>query len=141
MLWFKAFHIIAIVCWFSGLFYLPRLFVYHTQASDTISIERFKVMEHRLLYYITTPAAILTLLFGFSMLATPAGKYFLSQGWLHTKFSLVFLLILFHIACIKYTRAFKRNMPPHSTRFFRFFNEIPSILLVLIVLLTVFKPI
>jgi putative membrane protein len=140
MLWLKAFHIIAVVCWFSGLFYLPRLFVYHVQAKDAISIERFKVMEWRLLYCITTPAALFTLLFGISMLTTPAGSFFLKQGWLHIKFTLVFLLVIYHILCMRYASNFKRDRNTHSEKFYRFFNEIPSVLLIAIVIVTVVKP-
>lgn len=140
MLWLKAFHIIAMVCWFSGLFYLPRLFVYHTQATDVISINRFKLMEHRLLSFITTPAALFTVIFGVAMLLTPVGNFYLKQGWLHTKLTLVLLLLVYHGFCIHYVRALRENRNRRSTRFYRVFNEIPALFLVIIVLLTILKP-
>jgi len=140
MLVLKAFHIIAMVCWFSGLFYLPRLFVYHTQAQDTISIERFKIMEYRLLHYITTPTALFTLALGISILFTPVGQIYLKQGWLHIKFTLVLLLIIYHCFCIYYAKLFQHNKNTKSVKFYRLFNEVPAIFLISIVLLTVLKP-
>ena len=95
MLWVKAFHIISMVTWFSGLFYLPRLFVYHANASDMISIERFKIMERKLYYFITTPGAILTLIFGVWLISYNLQVY-LHMPWVHIKLTLVFLLILYH---------------------------------------------
>src|SRR5579872_3148673 len=96
MLWVKAFHIIFMVTWFSGLFYLPRLYVYHATAEDLISIKRFKIMEKKLFYYIMTPAAVLTIFFGFWVLSyNPAG--YLHMMWLQIKLGLVLLLVLYHI--------------------------------------------
>ena len=95
MSWIKALHIISMVAWFAGLFYLPRLFVYHADAKDTISIERFKLMEYRLYYYIMAPAALFTLLFGV-ILFNSFANYYAMATWMHLKLGLVTLLILFH---------------------------------------------
>lgn len=140
MLWVKAFHIITMVTWFSGLFYLPRLFVYHAAATDAISIERFKIMERRLYYYIMTPGAILTLLFGGWLLSFNAPSY-LSQGWMHIKLTLVLLLILYHIYLGSLLAKFAQDHNQHSQRFYRYLNELPSLLLIAIVILVVVKPI
>lgn len=140
MLVVKAFHIIAMVAWFAGLFYLPRLFVYHAEANDEISCQRFKVMEWRLYYAITWPSAILTTVFGL-WLVNYNSYYYLHAGWFHAKFLLVVVLWGFHLICGHYVKQFARNNPCRSARFFRFFNEVPTILLVIIVLLVVIKPI
>jgi len=139
MLWIKAFHIIALVTWFSGLFYLPRLFVYHAQASDEISQQRFKLMEWRLFYYITTPGGITALIFGIWLLSLNFHAY-LQMGWMHTKLMLVFFLILYHIYCGRILLLFKQDKNEKSERFYRWFNEIPSIILIAIVILSVVKP-
>lgn len=139
MLWVKAFHIIAMVTWFSGLFYLPRLFVYHAAANDAVSIERFKIMERKLYFYITTPGAILTLILGGWLLSFNPGAY-LSQGWMHIKLTLVLLLILYHVYLGILLKQFARNENAHSSRFYRYVNELPSLLLIAIVILVVVKP-
>jgi len=139
MLYVKAFHIISLVAWFAGLFYLPRLFVYHVQSQDSISIERFKIMEWRLYYAITTPAAIATLIFGLWLMSYN-WSYYLSAGWMHAKLSFILLLFLFHGLCGHYLKRFRADSNTHSERFFRFFNEVPTVLLVAIVLLVVVKP-
>ena len=106
--WIKALHLIAMVAWFAGLFYLPRLFVYHATADDTVSIERFKVMEHRLYYFIMLPAALLTVIFGFILFSFSAAYY--SQAmWMHIKLILVGLLIIFHGYCGKLLKDFKKD--------------------------------
>ena len=107
MLWVKAFHIIFIVTWFAGLFYLPRLFVYHAMSDDSISNERFKIMERKLYYGITTPSAVLTVVFGVWMLWDYAWVAFSKTGWLHAKLTLVVILIGYHIYCGKLVKHFK----------------------------------
>lgn len=139
MLWVKAFHIIAMVAWFAGLFYLPRLFVYHADTTDSISDERFKTMEWRLYYAITMPAGIITTVLGFWLLSFAWSAY-MHAGWLHAKLSLVALLWIFHIYCGAIVSRFQRNQNCHSQKFYRIFNEIPTLLLISIVILVVVKP-
>ena len=138
MLFVKAFHIIAMVAWFAGLFYLPRLFVYHAAARDTISLERFKIMEKRLYYGITWPAAVLTTAMGLWLISYNL-SYYLNAGWMHAKLSLVIWLWGYHLLCGHYLKAFARRENRKSSRFFRIFNEIPTLLLISIVLLVVVK--
>ena len=139
MLWIKAFHIIFVICWFAGLFYVPRLFVYHADASDDISIERFKIMERRLYYGITTPAGILTTVFGMWLLIH---LYVVYGGmmWIHIKLALVVVLWAYHIYLGFCVRAFKLDKNKHSSKFYRWLNEVPTILLLAIVILTVIQP-
>lgn len=139
MLLIKAFHIIALVAWFAGLFYLPRLFVYHADAVDTVSIERFKVMERRLYYGITWPAALLTTILGLWLLSYNPG-YYLKAGWMHAKLGLVFVLWIYHLFCGHYVRQFAKGRLVRTALFFRVFNEIPTLLLVGIVVLVVVRP-
>ena len=137
MLWLKALHVIAMVTWFAGLFYLPRLFVYHADASDAMGAQRFQLMERRL-FAIMSVGAGATLAFGFGMLVrSPA---YLAMGWLHAKLGLVALLILYHLYCYRLMRDFARGRNAHSARWYRLFNELPSLLLIGIVLLAVVKP-
>ena len=138
MLWLKAFHVIFMVTWFAGLFYLPRLFVYHADAKDAISIERFKVMERKLFFGIMTPGALFTLIFGIAMIYLYPG--YLLQPWLHAKLTLVLLLIGFHVYLGKLWRDFKYDRNRHTHRFYRLINEIPVLFLVAIVILVVVKP-
>ena len=139
MLWVKAFHIIFMVTWFAGLFYLPRLFVYHSLASDSISIDRFKLMERKLYFGIATPGAIFTLLFGVWLLSFNAHGY-MQMTWLHIKLSLVMLLILYHLYLGKLLLDFKHDRNRHGHVFYRVLNEMPVFLLVAIVLLVVVQP-
>lgn len=134
MLWIKAFHIIFMVTWFAGLFYLPRLFVYHVQSNDEISHTRFTVMEQKL-FAIMTIGAILTSLFGL-ILIRQFDKFPL---WLNWKLVLVGMLILYHLYCLKVVRLFKNKKNQRSEKFYRWFNEIPAVLLVAIVLLAIVK--
>ncbi len=135
----KAFHIIFMVTWFAGLFYLPRLFVYHASAEDAISIARFKVMERKLLWGITTPGGVLTIAFGFWLLALyPEGA--LAQSWLQWKLALVALLVVYHGWCIVLWLRFKQDNNQHSHIWYRWFNEVPVLLLVAIVLLVELRP-
>jgi putative membrane protein len=141
VLWLKAFHIIFVVTWFAGLFYLPRLFVYHVDARDEVSLARFLVMERRLMA-ITHIGGALALLFGLLLLywwLSHAPAY-LSQGWLHAKLTLVALLIGYHGWCAVLVRRFAAGRNRHSGRWYRFFNEVPALLLVAVVVLVVVKP-
>ncbi|CAM4445992.1 MAG: hypothetical protein LEGION0403_FIIPPAGN_01174 [Legionella sp.] len=138
MLYVKAFHIIAMVAWFAGLFYLPRLFVYHADTQDEISNERFKIMERRLYYGITWPAAILTTVLGLWLLSYNP-SYYLKAGWMHAKLTLVVILWGYHLLCGHYRKAFAQGKNQKSSRFFRMYNEAPTLLLVGIVLLVVVK--
>jgi putative membrane protein len=125
------------VTWFAGLFYLPRLFVYHADAGDWISVERFRIMERRL-FMIMSVGAIATLLLGSAMIvAAPA---YLKMPWLHVKLALVLLLIVYHLLCFKFVRDFAHDRRTHSTKWFRVFNEVPTLLLLGIVILAVVKP-
>lgn len=138
-LWLKALHVIAVVCWFAGLFYLPRLFVYHAMAEDTVGRERFKVMERKLYRGIMWPSLVLTVLFGGWMLADNWGFY-RTQAWLHAKLGLVALLIAYHLACGHFLAALRDDRNTRSHVFFRFFNELPVIALVAIVILVIVRP-
>jgi putative membrane protein len=137
LLWLKAFHVMAMVTWFAGLFYLPRLFVYHADARDPPGIERFHIMERRL-FAIMTVGAVATLVFGIAMLV--AFPPYLSMGWLHVKLALVALLIAYHGYCYKLMRDFAQNRNAHTARWYRLFNELPSLFLIGIVALAVVKP-
>jgi putative membrane protein len=139
MLWVKAFHIIFMVTWFAGLFYLPRLFVYHSMATDNTSIERFKIMERKLYFGITTPGAVLTLILGLILLSyNPHG--YMQSVWFHIKLSLIVLLLIYHFYLGKLFFAFKANRNQHGHRFYRIINEIPVIFLIAIVILAIVKP-
>jgi protoporphyrinogen IX oxidase len=138
ILWFKVFHIISIVAWFSGLFYLPRLFVYHASSDDSMG-ERFTIMEGRLFYIIMLPAAISTIVFGILLLCY-APHYYLHARWFYLKLICVAALVLFHIYCGILYRDFKHKKNKHSRIFYRFINEIPTLLLFAIVILTILKP-
>ena len=137
MLWFKAAHVFGVIAWFAGLFYLPRLFVYHADTSDEISIERFIVMERRL-YVMMSIGAIIAIVFGISMLLTAPG--YLSQGWLRLKLLLVLILIGYHFVCRKLCGDFAARRNLRSAKWYRAFNEVPSLLLIGIVILAVVKP-
>jgi putative membrane protein len=137
VLWLKAFHVVFLVTWFAGLFYLPRLFVYHVSASDAISRERFVIMERRL-FTMTTIGAILTVVFG--MLMVMMAPAYMAQGWLHAKLTLVLLVIVYQIWCLALMHALRDGRNRHSERWFRLFNEVPALLLIGIVVLAVVKP-
>ncbi|ORU91359.1 MAG: hypothetical protein A6F72_02080 [Cycloclasticus sp. symbiont of Poecilosclerida sp. N] len=139
-MWLKALHLIFMVTWFAGLFYLPRLFVYHAMSDDETSNERFKMMERKLFFGIMTPSLILTLGFGIWMLSDYAWAVFGQSGWLHAKLSLIALLCVYHAMCAKWLIAFKHNQNTHGHVYFRWMNELPVLLLVLIIILTTVKP-
>ena len=136
MLWVKSLHIIFMVTWFAGLFYLPRLFVYHAQSDDRASQERFKVMERKLYYGIMAPGAVLTILSGLWLWL----GYGLSGGWLHAKLALVAVLVAYHLWCGKLLIDFKHDRNAKSHVWFRWFNEFPVLVLFAVVILVVVKP-
>jgi putative membrane protein len=136
MLWIKSLHIVFMVSWFAGLFYLPRLFVYHAGAEDAASRERFKVMERKLYRGIMTPAMVLTVAFGFWLWL----GFGFGGGWLHAKVALVLLLVAFHFWMGRLRRDFERDANTRDHVFFRWINEVPLVLLVAIVILVVVKP-
>jgi putative membrane protein len=137
MLWVKSFHLIFMVTWFAGLFYLPRLFVYHAAAQDRISLERFKLMERRLFWGIMTPGAALTILFGVWLWL---GWFRGAASWFHAKVALVALLVGYHLWCWRLMRDFAAERNTKSERWLRWFNEIPTVILIATVFLVVFKP-
>jgi protoporphyrinogen IX oxidase len=136
MLWLKAFHVVFVVTWFAGLFYLPRLFLYHAAATDTPSLERFQTMEKRL-FTIMTIGASLALLFGISMVLVAPGL--LQAGWLHAKLTLVLLLIGYHVWCYRLMSDL-RNGRKRTRTWYVVFNEVPTVFLISIVILAVVKP-
>lgn len=138
MLWLKALHIVAVICWFAGLFYLPRLFVYHAMSHDSISTDRFKIMERKLYRGIMWPSLVMTVGLGIWMMVLV--PEYLKNGWMHAKLGLVLLLVVYHLACGRFLRQFKEDKNTRSHKFYRVFNELPVLLLVAIVILVVVKP-
>jgi putative membrane protein len=136
MLWLKALHIIFVIAWFAGLFYLPRLFVYHAQAADAVSSERFKVMERKLYRGIMTPAMVLAVASGLGLWL----GYGFHGGWLYAKIALVVLLLAYHFWMARLMRDFARDANRRSHVYYRWVNELPTLLLVAIVILVVVKP-
>lgn len=139
MLWVKALHIIAVICWFAALFYLPRLFVYHAMAEDAAGRERFKVMERKLYRGIMTPSMIATIVFGLWLFYYNS-TYYLQSAWMHVKLCSVALLVAYHFACGHFLRLFRDDRNTRTHTFYRVFNEAPVLLLVLIVIMVVVKP-
>ena len=138
MLWIKAFHIIFMVTWFAGLFYLPRLFVYHAMTNDPATQAQFKIMERKLYFGIMTPGGVLTILFGLWLwlgYGIGAGKV-----WLSAKFILVIILVVYHLWCGLLVKRFRDDANGHGHVFYRWFNEFPVLILIGAVLLAVFKP-
>lgn len=138
MLWLKAFHLIFMVTWFAGLFYLPRLYVYHAMSDDQASIDRFKIMERKLFFGIMTPGALLTLAFGLGLLMSQ--PHWMQAGWMHAKLSLILALLVYHVWCAKLLIDFKHDRNKHSHVWYRWFNEAPVLVLFAIVILAVVKP-
>ncbi|MEJ2173819.1 MAG: CopD family protein [bacterium] len=136
MLWVKTLHIVFMVTWFAGLFYLPRLFVYHAMSEDRVSLERFKVMERKLYWGIMTPGGVLTLVFGVWLWL----GWGFAGGWLHAKLVLVAALVAYHVWCGKLMMDFRRERNARSHVWFRWFNEFPVLLLIGTVALVVLKP-
>ena len=139
LLWIKALHVIFMVAWFAGIFYLPRLFVYHAACEDQPGRERFKIMERKLYRGITTPSMIATVIFGFWLLSYNVSGY-MSQGWIHAKLLLVTLLIVYHFYCGHLVKVFRDDRNNRSHVFYRWFNELPVLILLAVVILAVVKP-
>lgn len=139
MLWIKAFHIIAVVCWFAGIFYLPRLFVYHAATTDQAGRERFKVMERKLYRGIMTPSAAIAIVLG-AWLLIDGWDFYRTQGWMHAKLTMVLLLMVYHIQCYRYLISFRNDKNIKTETFFRWFNEIPVLLLVGIIIMVTVRP-
>lgn len=139
ILWLKAFHVIFMVAWFAGIFYLPRLFVNHAETNSKDISEQLKGMEKRLLYFVT-PFAFLSISFGIALIAQYGMDWFRSSYWLHAKLTLVILLIAYHLYCFKLVKVFREDRNKRSGRFYRFFNEIPVLALFAIVILVYVKP-
>ena len=138
---FKSLHLISVISWMAGLLYLPRIFVYHAQNSEKVIIsEVFKVMEKKLYFYIMTPAMILSWFFGL-LLIHSTGFQQLGQTWMLLKIVFVIILTLYHFYLGKILNQFKLDLNKHSHKFFRYINEIPTILLILIIFVVIFKPI
>ncbi|AZZ94643.1 protoporphyrinogen oxidase HemJ [Hahella sp. KA22] len=139
MLWIKAFHIIAMVCWFAGIFYLPRLFVYHAMSEDQISKERFKIMERKLYRGIATPSMVITVILGLWLLSYNFSGY-LAMGWMHAKLTMVVALIGYHFYCGHLLKVFKEDRNQRSHVFYRWLNEAPVLVLVGVVIMVVVRP-
>ena len=138
---FKSLHLIAVISWMAGLLYLPRIFVYHSQNNaQPIISEVFKVMEKKLFYYIMTPAMVLSWIFGL-ILIHEIGFDKLGQNWMILKLIFVVLLTLYHLYLGKILGQFKLELNKHSHKFYRYINEIPTLLLILIIFVVIFKPI
>jgi len=140
MLWIKALHISFMVTWFAGLFYLPRLFVYHAMSEDQTSIERFKIMERKLYFGIMTPGLIFTIIFGGWLLYDYAWQSYANTAWMQIKLASVLFLIGYHIHCGKLLKDFKHDRNTHSHVFYRWYNEVPVAFLFLIIIMVVVKP-
>ncbi|MEE2782272.1 MAG: protoporphyrinogen oxidase HemJ [Pseudomonadota bacterium] len=138
-LWLESFHIIAVICWFAGIFYLPRLFIYHTASFDEISKERFQMMESKLYRIIMNPSMIVTLILGSWMLIERWQAYS-GQMWVWLKIALVICLVGYHHYCLIIMRALADGTSTHTDKFLRIFNEIPVLILIPVVVLVVVKP-
>ena len=139
MLWLKALHLIFMVAWFAGLFYLPRLFVNHAMTEDQNTSEHFKMMERKL-YKFTTPWMVLTLVFGFWMLYEYAWAAWGNSLWLQLKLLLIALLVVYHFWCGKLVRVFASDQNQHGHKWYRIFNEIPAVIMFIMIPLAVLKP-
>jgi protoporphyrinogen IX oxidase len=137
MLWLKALHVVFVVTWFAGLFYLPRLYVYHAVTTDAPGLQRFVVMERRL-FFLMSLGALLAVLLGIAMIIAAPG--YLAQEWLRAKLLLVALLVGYHFWCYRLMLALRAGLNPHTQRWYRWFNEVPGLLLLAIVVLAVVKP-
>jgi putative membrane protein len=139
ILWLKAFHVIFMVAWFAGIFYLPRLFVNHAETNSTTVAQHLKGMEKRLLYFVT-PFAIFTLILGLAMIHAYGSDWFVTAKWLHIKIVLVVALLAYHGYCFKLVKTFAQDKNTRSGRFYRFFNEVPVVILFAIIILAYLKP-
>ena len=141
MAWLKVFHLFGVIAWFAGLFYLPRLFVYHADSEDEVSRNRFIVMEQRLLKIIMLPAALISIAFGFAIVLTsPSAAAYFSQPWFLAKLLLVVALIAFHLWCASIAKKFAASGAPHPAKTFRIVNELPTVILLLILILAIIRP-
>ena len=139
-LWTKALHLIFMVTWFAGLFYLPRLYVYHADSKDKESIDRFKLMEARLYFGIMFPAIILTISSGLTLIWIRGWDWLVVTSWMHLKLLLVLSLIIFHLYLGLLRKDFARDSNQKSTTFFKILNEMPVLILISVTLLAVLKP-
>ena len=139
ILWFKAFHVIFMVAWFAGIFYLPRLFVNHAETNSTEVSEQLKGMEKRLLYFIT-PFGVLTVLLGLIVIYAYGYVWFAAAKWLHIKLTLVILLLIYHGYCFTLVKTFQQDKNTRSGKFYRLFNEIPVFALFAVIILAYVKP-
>lgn len=139
ILWLKAFHVIFMVAWFAGIFYLPRLFVNHAETTNKDIAEHLKGMERRLLFFIT-PFAFLTFAFGISLIYQMGYEWFKVSKWLHIKISLVIFLYAYHAYCFKLLNDFKHDRNTRSGKFYRLFNEVPVVILFIVIILAYVKP-
>lgn len=140
MLWVKAFHLMAVVTWFAALFYLPRLFVYHAMCEDKAGKERFKIMERKLYRGIMTPSAIIALLLGVWLMSYYSLDQLKAMYWLHAKLTLVLLLFAYHGMCGRMLKQFAADKNQRSHVFYRWFNEMPILILITVMILAVVKP-
>lgn len=140
ILWLKAFHVIFMVAWFAGIFYLPRLFVNHAETNSVEVAQQLKGMEKRLLYFIT-PFAVLTVLLGLVLIYAYGYAWFAAAKWLHIKLTLVILLLIYHGYCFKLVKVFQHDSNTRSGKFYRIFNEIPVLVLFAAIILVYVKPV
>ena len=139
LLWLKAFHVIFVVTWFAGIFYLPRLFVNHAETTSKEVSEQLKVMEKRLLYVIT-PFPIFVIVLGIALCYQYGWAWFVQATWLHIKITLVAILVLYHLYCFKLVSDFKQDKNTRSGRWYRVFNEVPVLILFAVIILVYIKP-
>lgn len=139
-LWIKSLHLIFMVTWFAGLFYLPRLFVYHASAEDQLSIDRFKIMERKLFHGIMTPGAALTIFFGIWLAVLNGGNWISETAWFHYKLGLIAVLIAYHVYLGRIVNRFRDDANTRGHVFYRWINEFPVLILIAVVLLAVVKP-
>ena len=136
---FKSLHLIAVISWMAGLLYLPRIFVYHAENETNNDIKSvFKIMEHKLFFYIMTPAMLASWIFGILLIYVQSYETF--NSWLAIKLILVLILTFYHFLLLKWLIDFKKDSNSHSGKFFRYMNEVPTILLIIIIFVVVFKP-
>jgi len=138
--WLKAFHLISVVTWFAGLFYLPRLFVYHAMAEDQLGRERFQIMERKLYRGIMTPSLVLVVATGLGLIATLGLDWLRATAWLHVKLTLVALLVGYHFYLGRAVRRFRAGENRHGHVFYRWINEFPVLILIAVIILAVVKP-
>jgi putative membrane protein len=139
LLWIKAFHVIFMVAWFAGIFYLPRLFVNHAETNSIDVAQQLKGMEKRLLYFIT-PFALLTVLLGLLLIYIYGMAWFVAAKWLHIKLTLVIFILIYHGYCFKLVNDFQQDKNTRSGKFYRLFNEIPVLMLFAVIILAYVKP-